>query len=96
MKNLKTSDEIIQKINNNITWDEFIKLKSELEINSPYFIFPATDYEGFICVFMEQLLSLRKNYFEVEVLTLILLKRKKFAVIRLTWLINTKLHRNSN
>jgi multiple sugar transport system substrate-binding protein len=66
IKKFKNSDEIIQKISNNITWDEFIKLKSNLETNTPYFIFPATDYEGFICVFMEQLLSLRKNYFEVE------------------------------
>ena len=66
IKKFKDSNEIIRKIKNNITWEEFIELKNELGINTPYYIFPATDYEGLICVFMEQLLSLRKNYFEVE------------------------------
>jgi multiple sugar transport system substrate-binding protein len=63
LKKFKNSDKIIQKIENGITWEEFIKLKKTLNIQTPFYIFPATNYEGFICCFMENLLSLDRNYF---------------------------------
>ncbi len=61
---LKNSDEIINKINNGITWSDFIKLKSEINVPNPFYIFPAADYEGLVCSFMEKLLSLNPDYFQ--------------------------------
>lgn len=61
---LKNGDEIIRKIQNNITWKNFIKLKDEIGINNPFYIFPAADYEGLICSYMELVMSLKPDYFE--------------------------------
>jgi len=66
LKRFKDGDNIIRRINNDITWNEFIKLKNEIKPSTPYYIFPATDYEGLICCFMELLLSLNRNYFSEE------------------------------
>lgn len=64
LKSLNNSEEIISKIKNGISWEEFIKLKSKINLPNPFFIFPAADYEGFICVFVEILLSRNPNYFQ--------------------------------
>jgi len=66
LKRFKDGDNIIRRINNDITWNEFIKLKNEIKPSTPYYIFPATDYEGLICCFMELLLSLNRDYFSEE------------------------------
>ena len=66
LKKLKNGDEIIKKIKNNITWTDFINLKKQININNPFYIYPAADYEGLICSFMELLLSLNRNYFNEE------------------------------
>jgi multiple sugar transport system substrate-binding protein len=63
LKKLKNGDQIIDQLKNNITWDDFIKLKSKIGINNPFYIYPAADYEGLICSFMELLLSQNSNYF---------------------------------
>ena len=64
LKKLKDGDQIIKKIKDNITWKDFIKLKSEIHTNKPFYIFPAADYEGFICSFMDNILSLKPDYFQ--------------------------------
>lgn len=64
LKKQKNGDAIIKKINNNITWDEFIKLKSEFDSEEPFYIFPAADFEGFICCFMDMVLSQDPDYFQ--------------------------------
>jgi multiple sugar transport system substrate-binding protein len=64
IKKFKNSDEIIKNIENGITWEDFIKLKNNFNSKAPYYIFPASNYEGFICCFMELLLSLERNYFQ--------------------------------
>jgi len=63
LKKLNNGEQIINQIKNNITWDDFIKLKYKIGVNNPFYIFPAADYEGFICCFMELLLSQKPNYF---------------------------------
>lgn len=63
LKEQKNGEQIIQQIKNNITWDEFVKLKSRLNLKNPFYIFQAADYEGLICNFMELLLSQNSNYF---------------------------------
>lgn len=64
LKHYKNYNELIKKIENNITWEEFIALKNKLNTSNPFYIFTGTDYEGLICVYFEVLLSLNKNYFE--------------------------------
>jgi multiple sugar transport system substrate-binding protein len=66
LKKLKNGDKIIDKINKYITWKDFINLASENGIKKPYFIFPGADFEGLVCCYIEQLLSLKPDYFEEE------------------------------
>lgn len=66
IKQHKNSAEIIEKLKSNITWEEFIDLSKEFRGKNPFYIFPAADYEGLICSFMELVLSLRPDYFEEE------------------------------
>ncbi len=66
LRKSKNYESIIKMINYNVTWSEFIELKKEFGSDKPFYIFPAAEYEGLICVFMELLLSLNKNYFEEE------------------------------
>lgn len=66
LKQHKNGEKIIKKIKNNITWEEFIQLGKQFTDEKPFYIFPAADYEGLICSFMELVLSLRPDYFEEE------------------------------
>lgn len=64
IKNLINGNEILEKLQGNITWSDFIKLGQKINLENPYYIFPAADYEGLICVFVELLLGLEPDYFE--------------------------------
>lgn len=64
LKKYKNYDQLVKKIENKITWDEFINLKNELKATTPFYVFTGTDYEGLICVYMELLLSLNRQYFD--------------------------------
>ena len=60
----KNSDDILKKIKNNFTWEDFIKIKGEMNISNPFYIFPADNFEGLICSFIELVLSLNKTFFD--------------------------------
>ena len=64
LKKVDNGDRIIEKIKNGITWEELIKLNSQINLNNPFYVFPAADYEGFMCSFMELLLSQEPDYFD--------------------------------
>ncbi|MEW6194060.1 MAG: extracellular solute-binding protein [Bacteroidota bacterium] len=64
LKELVNGEEIINKISNDITWEEFLKVHSILKKENPFYIYPAADYEGLICSYIELVLSLKLNYFE--------------------------------
>lgn len=64
LRELPNSNEIIRKVNKGITWNDFIAIKNSINSDNPFYIFPAADYEGLICSFMELLLSLDSKYFE--------------------------------
>jgi len=61
---LPNGSDIAKKLEGNITWREFIKLKKSINLPNPYYIFAATDFEGLICSFVEVLLSQKPDYFE--------------------------------
>jgi multiple sugar transport system substrate-binding protein len=65
LKKVKNGDKIISEIKKGITWNDFIKLKSEMGLKNPFYFFPAADYEGLVCDFIEELLSLEPDYFQI-------------------------------
>lgn len=66
LKKQKDGDKIISRLKNPITWNEFIKLRTQITTKNPYYIMPAADYEGFVCIYIELLLSIKPDYFEKE------------------------------
>lgn len=66
LKKQKDGDKIISSLKKPITWDEFISLKNRINSKTPYYVMPAADYEGLVCIYIELLLSIRPDYFEKE------------------------------
>lgn len=66
VRKAKNGNKIIEKLGNYITWNEFLDLRKNFDSEYPFYIFPAADYEGLMCVFMDLLFSIDKNYFENE------------------------------
>lgn len=64
LKKFPESEKIIAKIENDITWEDFIKLGKKLQPSTPFYIFPAADYEGLVCSFVELIMSIDQFYFE--------------------------------
>lgn len=55
---------IKSKLQSSITWEEFINLGNRLrEYKDRFYTFPADEYEGLICSFIELVLSQNPNYF---------------------------------
>lgn len=63
LKSLPGGGEAIRDLQHNMTWPDFLKLRLELGYQGPFYVFPAADYEGFICTYLENLLSLKPDYF---------------------------------
>jgi ABC-type glycerol-3-phosphate transport system substrate-binding protein len=64
LKRFPDGEKAIEMVKKGITWPDFLKLKTRLMTKGPFYIFPAADFEGLICSYIEILLSLRPNYFE--------------------------------
>lgn len=59
-------------IENSITWEELIEIGSKVKnYDSPFYLFPASDYEGLICSFMELVLNQNRNFFSGETIDLL-------------------------
>lgn len=54
---------MIRRLNKGISWEEFTEFKRTLSDRYPFYIFPAAEYEGMICSFIENLLSVEPEYF---------------------------------
>jgi ABC-type glycerol-3-phosphate transport system substrate-binding protein len=64
LKRFPDDEKAIEAVKKGITWPDFLKLKTRLKTKCPFYIFPAAEFEGLICSYIEILLSLRPNYFE--------------------------------
>ena len=63
LKKYPNYNEIIKKLNNSITWNEFIKLYEQKRNSpNPFYTFQADAYEGLICIFAEMLEGQKKNF----------------------------------
>lgn len=66
LRKLPDAEVIEKKLKSSISWEEFLKLGKRPELASfPFYLFPADNYEGLICCFVEAvnspLLSLEKK-----------------------------------
>jgi len=64
LKQFPNGERTIEVLKKGITWQELLKLRTRLKSKGPFYIFPAADFEGLICSYIEILLSLRPKYFE--------------------------------
>jgi multiple sugar transport system substrate-binding protein len=64
LRQLNISSNTLEAINTGLTWPDFLKLQKQLNWKGPFYIYPAAEFEGLICSYIEILLSLRTNYFE--------------------------------
>lgn len=56
IKNLPDGEEIEQKIQNSLTWGEFISLGKRFQASpNPYYVFTGSNFEGLMCCFHEML-----------------------------------------
>jgi len=65
IRNCDKGEEVIGMLQNQMTWPAFLRLKDKLHWKGPFYIFPASEYEGLICIYVEILLSLKHDYFAV-------------------------------
>ena len=82
---LPNSEILQQKILKSVFWEDLISINSNININSkPFFLFPADDYEGLMCIFVELMESQGKSLIENGELQL----ESKEAVRSLELLVN--------
>ena len=62
LNKLKNSGKIKEKLDKSITWNEFIELGKNFDNKKHFYTYPADEYEGLICSFVELLLT-QKNIF---------------------------------
>lgn len=61
------SPQIKEKLDNSITWKEFIKLAQNTNFGSKFYTFPADEYEGLICSFNDLVLSADPAFYNAEI-----------------------------
>lgn len=63
LKKSPYGEYIADRLKAPMTWQDFIALKKLLPTDKPFYIYPAADYEGLVCIYLEILLSLKPDYF---------------------------------
>jgi multiple sugar transport system substrate-binding protein len=66
LRSLPDGKRIMDEVDQGITWDRFVRYGESIHRSNPYYIYPAAEYEGLLCVFTELLLGLEKDYFNVH------------------------------
>ncbi len=65
LKKLPNYERIKFELQNSITWEKFIQLGVEMKkYGNPFYLFPADNYEGLMCSFVELIKSQNKKLFE--------------------------------
>lgn len=68
---LPNYEVVKEKLESSITWEEFINLGEELKKNgNPFYLYPASDYEGLICSYIELIMSQNRNFFDSSTIDL--------------------------
>lgn len=67
IRNLKNGNALEKRLHEGITWDEFIEISKNFNLDkNPFYIFPADNYEGLVCSYMELLLNQAPKIFVKE------------------------------
>lgn len=64
LRRLPGGEAMARRLEKGMTWSDFLAFRTTPGITGPYYIFPAAEYEGMVCSFIENLLSARPDYFE--------------------------------
>ncbi|MDH3268546.1 MAG: hypothetical protein OEM46_06795, partial [Ignavibacteria bacterium] len=65
LSNFQNYKTLRQNINNSISWEDLINIRTNREKKlNPFFLFPADSYEGLMCMFVELLESQGKSLIE--------------------------------
>ncbi len=71
LKKYPNYQEIIKKLNNSITWEDFIYLNKEGgNSTNPFFIFQADSYEGLLCIYTEMVEGQKGNFMDGDKINL--------------------------
>jgi multiple sugar transport system substrate-binding protein len=60
------ADQLVSELQKGITWSQFAAWKERLQWKNPFYVFPAAEYEGLICAYIETLLSIEPEYFSLH------------------------------
>jgi len=65
IRRLPNAQEIEQRLQSSMTWDEMLRLRTQLHYEQkPFYIFQAKDYEGLVCNYFEIAVSRRPDFFK--------------------------------
>jgi multiple sugar transport system substrate-binding protein len=65
IRRLPNAQEIEQRLQSSMTWDEMLQLRTQLHYEQkPFYIFQAKDYEGLVCNYFEIAVSRRPDFFK--------------------------------
>ncbi len=65
IRSLPDGPEIEQRLKGSITWEDFIKLSQRFShLINPFYLYPADNYEGLICSFVEGIASQNQSLFD--------------------------------
>ncbi|MFH0735292.1 MAG: extracellular solute-binding protein [bacterium] len=74
---LPNAEVIKRKLEKSITWEDFITLKKQLNIDNPFFVFQAADFEGLICIYTELLAMYNESFINGDLLNINTKKAEK-------------------
>ena len=66
IRSLPNSSEIELKLKESITWEDFLELSRTFKDKNPFYIFPADNFEGLLCSFIEILFYKNIDFFQQE------------------------------
>ncbi|CAG0957512.1 partial putative ABC transporter-binding protein, partial [Gammaproteobacteria bacterium] len=64
LQSLPGGAEFERRLQEGVTWEEFLAFGARSRYPGPYYIYPAAEYEGLVCSFTSILLGLEPAYFE--------------------------------
>lgn len=71
LQRLPDFHEVETKLKRSITWEDFVALHDRFnEVETPFYVFPADNYEGLMCSFVEMLAGQNRPLFVDETLQL--------------------------
>lgn len=71
LHSLPSGREIEQKLKQSLTWEEFIRFSKKFPLDKhPFYLFPADNYEGLMCSFVEGIASQNQSLSDGEALKL--------------------------